>query len=110
MAKYISYYDESNWDSSIEVMNIQNGRFDYQITVYDRDGSQYWQDRRTLTSFQTERIEIRDKIPNRGQKEGLIAIEPVNGTRNEFPAMLMICGEGQHWKEGNRFVPFIRIP
>ncbi|MDP3045756.1 MAG: hypothetical protein Q8N93_10225, partial [Bacillota bacterium] len=79
MAKYVSYYDESNWDSSVEVMNIQNARADYRITVYDRDGSRYWQDSRTLTPFQTERISIREKIPNRGQKEGLVVIEPASG-------------------------------
>jgi hypothetical protein len=110
MAKYVSYYDESGWDSLVEVMNIQNARADYQINVYDRDGSQYWQDRRTLTRFQTERIAIREKIPNRGQKEGLIVIEPVGGTNNDFPAMLIICAEGQDYKVGNRFVPFIRVP
>ena len=112
MPRYVSYYDESNFDSWVEVMNIQSRTGEYKISVYDRDGSRYWRDRsRILSRYQTERISIRTQITNTGNKEGIIMIEPADeNPEYEFPAMLTIRGEGQNYKVGNRFVPFIRVP
>ena len=105
--KYTSYYDCSNWNSSVEVMNLQNQRADYTITVFDRDGAHIWDDTRTLTPHETERIII-DSVA-RGRREGLVVVEPEN-EGDEFPSLLTIADEGRHWKRGNRFVPFIRVP
>jgi hypothetical protein len=108
MAKYSSYWDASNWNSDVEVMNIQNRQAGYRITVYNRDGSERWQDTKSLTPHETENININSHIPAGGRREGLVVVEPVE-EGDEFPAILIIRGEGQHYKEGNRFVPFIRI-
>ena len=109
MPKYVSYWDASNWNSWAEVLNLQARRADYRITVYDRDGSVRWQDTQTLTPHETERIFIDEHIPSGGRREGLVVIEPVK-EGDEFPTVLTIRGEGQNYKEGNRFVPFIRVP
>lgn len=112
MVKYVSYWDESNWDSCVEIMNIQNHQSQYKISVYDRGGSRYWHDVRSLTAHETERIEIRDHIPGGGDREGLVIVEPGDdkSEKDEFPSMLTICDEGRNFKEGNRFVNFIRVP
>lgn len=107
---YVSYWDASNWESSVEIMNIQIHQSQYRITVYDRSGSLSWQDVRSLTAHETERIVIDKVIPSGGKREGLVTVEPAEIMEDEFPAMLTICDEGRHWKQGNRFVNFIRVP
>jgi len=109
MARYVSYWDASNWNSYAEIMNVQNRTAEYKISVYNRDGSNPWNDVRSLTAHQTERIFIDEKIGSGGLREGLVVIEPAK-EGDEFPAVLTICAEGQHYKVGNRFFPFIRVP
>ena len=110
--KYVSYWDASTWDSYVEIMNIQNHQSQYRISVYDRGGSLSWQDVRSLTAHETERIEIDHYIPAGGHREGLVIVEPGDDefAQDEFPSMLTICDEGRNYKEGNRFVNFIRVP
>ena len=110
--KYVSYWDASNWSSDVEIMNIQNHHSQYRISVYDRDGSLSWQDVRSLTAHQTERIGIKQHVPAGGKREGLVIVEPGDDefAEDEFPSMLTICDEGRSWREGNRFVNFIRVP
>ena len=112
MVKYVSYWDCSNWNSDVEVMNLQDRRADYRITVYDRDGSAKWSDNRTLTPHETERLSLCEKISRGGKREGLVVVEPGKEEKEdaEFPSLLTICDEGRHWKEGNRFVLFTRVP
>ena len=112
MVKYVSYWDCSNWNSEVEVMNPQDRRADYRITVYDRDGSVKWSDNRSLTPHETERLAPCKNISGGGKKEGLVVVEPGEEEKGdaEFPSLLTICDAGRHWKEGNRFVPFTRVP
>jgi hypothetical protein len=109
MVKYASYWDTSNWHSYVEVLNLQDQRADYRIVVYDRDGSVCWQDIRTLTPHAAERIFINQHVPEGDRREGFVVVEPVR-EGDEFPSVLIIYAEGQHWKEGIRFVPFTRVP
>jgi hypothetical protein len=105
--KYVSYYDCSNWNSTVEVMNLQSRRANYTITVFDRDGANVWSSTRTLSPHATERVGI-DSVA-KGRREGLVVIKPAE-EGDEFPSLLTICDEGRNFKEGNRFVPFIRVP
>lgn len=106
MARFVSYWDASNWLSFVEVMNLQDSAGNYTITAYDRDGTTLWQDTRNLSGHQTDRILLDDQTGGSG--EGLVVVEPEK-PENEFPSLLTIRGEGQDFKVGNRFVPFIRV-
>jgi hypothetical protein len=83
VVSYISYWDASNWRSEVEIMNIQDYQTQYRISVYDRDGSLKWQDVRSLTAHQTERIVINSKVPSGGHKEGLVIVEPYDAVSQE---------------------------
>lgn len=114
MVKYVSYWDCSNWNSDVEVMNLQDREADYRITVYDRDGTVMWSDNRSLTPHTTERLPLCKEISRGGSREGLVVVEPNDEDEetkdDEFPSLLTICDVGRHWKEGNRFVLFTRVP
>jgi len=116
MAKYISYWDCSGWSCTVEVMNIQNHDAKYRITVYDRTGNNSWSDTRNLAAHGTERVALcQVQLEPHNGTEGLVIVEPSAETAEEFPdaefpSMLTICDEGRHWKIGNRFVNFIRVP
>ncbi len=79
MARYVSYYDCSNWISNVEVMNLQNQRADYRVTLFDRDGTEVWTDTRTLTSHDTERRDLNAHARN--EKEGLVKVLPIVKTK-----------------------------
>lgn len=104
--RYASYYDCSNWHSYVEVMNLQDHLCNYRITVFDRSGAQVWSDIRSLAAHESERLGI-DSVA-KGQKEGLVVVEPTEAGE-EFPSLLTICDVDSNFKEGNRFVPFIRV-
>ena len=105
-AKYVCYYDCSNWNSSVEIMNINDRRAKYDLSLYRRNGSHITTQSAMLDPHQTDRVDI---DPLAGKDEGLAVVaDPEN--QLEFPSLLTICDEGRHYKEGNRFVPFIRVP
>lgn len=105
-AKYVCYYDCTNWNSSVEIMNINNHPAMYELSLYRRNGSHITTHSATLNPHQTDRVVI---DPLAGKDEGLAVVaDPQN--RLEFPSLLTICDEGRNYKEGNRFVPFIRVP
>jgi hypothetical protein len=105
-AKYVCYYDCTDWNSSVEIMNINDLRATYVLSLYRRNGSHITTHSATLYPHQTDRVEI-DRLTEKN--EGLVVVAD---RRNEleFPSLLTICDEGRHFKEGNRFVPFIRVP
>lgn len=84
MVKCISYWDCSDWNFTIEVMNMQHQDALYKITVYDPDGNQSWQGIRSLAPYETERINIDHTLPPEKRKEGLVVVEPAECNRNEF--------------------------
>lgn len=86
MVKCISYWDCSEWNFTLEVMNMQNHKAQYKITVYDLDGHQSWQGVRSLAPYKTERINIDHALPPERRKEGLVIVEPTECNRDEsFP-------------------------
>jgi hypothetical protein len=121
--KYVSYYDCSNWNSTVEVMNLQDRDAWYSITVFDRaGGTPVWKKPGKLGAYETERINIGEEVQESGEwgekpkKEGLVVVEPhveegeEGEEGDEFPSLLLIRAANQHPSEGNRFVPFIRVP
>lgn len=111
MGRHVTYYDCSNWISTVEVMNVTGKSGYYAIQVWDRDGSFVWGDSRRLNPHQTERIPLNEYAKG---KEGLVMVNSYAGPDSspdldEVAAVLVICDEGRDWREGNRFVPFTPI-
>jgi hypothetical protein len=107
MAKYMSYYDTSGWQSFVEVMNAETVPSEYKISVFNRDGSLKKELVRTLNPHAADRLHL--NALGADNTEGLVIVEPVNGN-DDFPSLLTIRGTNQpDYFIANRFVPFIRI-
>ena len=92
-------------------MNITGAAGHYAIQVWDRSGALVWSNSRPLNPFQTERISLNRYAQD---KEGLVIVtsyaDPDKVPHlDEVAAVLVICDEGRHWKERNRYVPFTPI-
>lgn len=85
MVKCISYWDCSNWNFTLEVMNMQDQNAQYTITVYDLGGSQRWKGVRSLAPYKTERINIDHVIPPEKRRGGLVIVEPSESNEDTFP-------------------------
>ena len=109
--KYVTYWDGSNWQSYVEIMlatsNIGPGGT-YLLRVFDRDGTLLASRTNLLMLFETERVDLNALAGGAG--EGLVMVNDAGNDDDEFVCVLTIRGEGQDYKEGNRFVPFTRIP
>lgn len=113
---YVSYYDCDGWNSNVEVMNIQNYRATFIITIYSRGGSQVYQANISANAHATKRLQF-DTIDRRRPipTQGLVIVAPENDG-DEFPSMLCITNESIpsslpiKTTQLQRFVPFIRIP
>ena len=111
MSRHVTYYDCSNWISTVEIMNTTGKSGYYAIQVWDRGGTFVWSDSRLLKPHQTERIPLNKYAQD---KEGLVMVtsdaDPDKSPHlDEVAAVLVICAEGRDWKEGNLFVPFTSI-
>lgn len=128
--QYVSYYDCSGWNSTVEIMNLQPFPASFRITNYSRDGQLYWEEVRNPNAHETIQISLDRKSPTH---EGLVVVSPLEDG-HEFPSMLIINEEASisrrfpsleriekldrteflDWlkslKTGVRFVPFIRVP
>lgn len=128
--RYVTYYDCSGWNSTVEVMNIQPFPASFKITNYSRDGQLYWQYIRNPNAHETIQISLDRKSPTH---EGLVVVSPVEDG-HEFPSVLIIGEQPKvsrvfpdleiyepvdknvilEWlkslKKSLRFVPFTRIP
>ena len=109
---YVSYYDCEGWDSVVEVMNLQNDRATFIITVYHRTGNLVWQRVVNAAAHETKQIPLDSPAP---RNKGLVIVAPRNDG-DEFPSMLCITNESIPpglpitTTQLQRFVPFIRIP
>ena len=114
--RYVSYYDCTDWNSNVEVMNLQDLDAKFIITLYRRNGSLVWQNTVATKPNETKRIQLDRYAP---RDEGLVVVEPEKEGW-EFPSMLCITnakdillpsGLGKITKTHlQRFVPFIRVP
>jgi hypothetical protein len=75
------------------------------MSVYNRDGSVKTTRNGSLVAHQSDRVSLTSLASN---TEGLVIVSPVE-PGDEFPSLLTICGVGQDYKVGNRFVPFMRV-
>lgn len=114
--KYVAYYDCSDWqnttwESRIEIMNIvdQSGRC--RIEIYDRNGgTPLHTSVRTLNAYETLRVHLNPLVANGTHKEGLVMVMSEDPPPREFPTTLVIRSDSQTPPTGNRYVPFTRVP
>jgi hypothetical protein len=111
--KYVTYWDGSNWHSSVEITlassNVgTNGR--YRLQVFDRDGTVLAEQTNILNQFQTERVDLNALVGGAGgPREGLVMVSDAGADDDEFVSVLTIRADNQDFRTGNRFVPFTRI-
>lgn len=103
--KYVAYYDCTGWNSTIEVMNLQNSRCECLVTLFGRSGFQVREMHLSLEPQETKRINLDSYTP---RDEGLIVIEPFENGQ-EFPTTLIIRSSLLRTTKP-QFVPFTRIP
>ena len=111
--KYVTYWDGSNWESTVEIMlarsNVGPGGT-YLLQVFDRDGTLLASRNNFLNLFQTERVNLNTLVGSAGtNREGLVMVTDSGSDDDEFVSVLTIRGQDQDFMVGNRFVPFTRI-
>lgn len=106
MAKFVSYFDCSGWESSIEVMNAQKDEKKFNLSAYAQDGKELLSQDHTISGRGTIRIKLNDHL--RGH-QGQVVIKHVENADDAFPAIMTLCADGEDYKLGNRFFPFTRV-
>ena len=108
MATYVSYYDCSGWESSIEVLNAQGEERAFALTAYGQDGGKLLSKTYALPAHATIRIKLNEQVELAGH-QGKVAIESTGNASDQFPAIMTVCADGVDYKQGNRFFPFTRL-
>jgi len=84
--RYVTYYDCTGWDSTVEVMNLQSYAAAFKITAYSRDGIIHWSNAYHPDAHETVNIPLDSKMP---RHEGMVVVEPFK-PGEEFPSVLKI--------------------
>jgi hypothetical protein len=106
MSRFVSYFDCSGWESSLEVMNAQEGEGHFNLLAYSQDGKLLLNREHSIDGNATVRIKLNDDLAGH---QGKIVLEPTAKEADAFPAIMVHCPNGVDFKLGNRFIPFTKL-
>jgi hypothetical protein len=106
MTTLIAYYDCSNWDSSIEVMNPKGKEKSFRLCAYSQTGEELLKEEHKIAGHATLRVKLNERLAGH---QGQVIVEHIDDDDDEFPAVMTLCPEGVDFKQGNRYYPFIRL-